>query len=103
VGTAEELDAGGLHDHFEMYASPRWWKWFSLRFWRFRTPVQSDYEKRANELSHPIRFAYLPRLLSISFNKDARAAQQAVEDLLSDLLNGALKNPATYLSSNPCQ
>ena len=37
------------------------------------------------------------------FNKDARAAQQAVEDLLSDLLNGALKNPATYLSSNPCQ
>jgi len=37
------------------------------------------------------------------FNKDARAAQQAVEDLLSDLRNGALKNPATYLSSNPCQ
>jgi len=105
VGTAEELDAGGLHDHFEMYASPRWWKWFSLRFWRFRTPVQSDYEKRANELSHPIPSAlHIYRdFYLFPFNKDARAAQQAVEDLLSDLLNGALKNPATYLSSNPCQ
>jgi hypothetical protein len=42
--TAEELEAGGLHDHFEMYASPRWWRWFCLRFWQFRTPVQADYE-----------------------------------------------------------
>jgi hypothetical protein len=42
--TAEKLDAGGLHDHFEMYASPRWRRWFSLRFWRFRTPAQSDYD-----------------------------------------------------------
>jgi hypothetical protein len=45
--TAEELHAGGLHDHFEMYASPRWRGWFSLRFWRFRSPVQGDYEKLA--------------------------------------------------------
>jgi hypothetical protein len=45
--TAEQLDAGGLHDHFEMYASPRWRRWFSLRFWRFRTPVQSDYDRLA--------------------------------------------------------
>jgi len=41
--TAGQLDAGGLHDHFEMYASTRWRRWFSLSFWRFRTPVQSDY------------------------------------------------------------
>jgi hypothetical protein len=41
--TAEELDAGGLHDHFEMYASPLWRRWFSLSFWRFRRPVQSHY------------------------------------------------------------
>jgi hypothetical protein len=45
--TAEELEAGGLHDHFEMYASPRWWIWFSLRFWWFRSPVRSEYEKLA--------------------------------------------------------
>ena len=43
----EELHAGGLHDHFEMYASPRWRSWFSLWFWRFRTAVQSDYDKLA--------------------------------------------------------
>jgi hypothetical protein len=45
--TAEELDAGGLHDHFEMYASPRLWIWFSLRFWWFRSPVLSEYEMLA--------------------------------------------------------
>jgi hypothetical protein len=45
--TAEQLGAGGLHDHFEMYASARWRRWFSLRFWRFRTPVQSDYDRLA--------------------------------------------------------
>jgi hypothetical protein len=49
--TAEKLDAGGLHDHFEMYASPRlwaWgWGWFSLRFWLFRKPVQAEYDELA--------------------------------------------------------
>lgn len=45
--TAEQLDAGGLHDHFEMYASPRWRRWFSLHFWRFRTLMQSDYDRLA--------------------------------------------------------
>jgi len=43
----EQLHAGGLHDHFEMYASPRWRSWFSLWFWRFRMPVKSDYDKLA--------------------------------------------------------
>jgi hypothetical protein len=42
-----ELHAGGLHDHFEMYASPRWRSWFSLWLWRFRTPSKSDYDKLA--------------------------------------------------------
>lgn len=45
--TSEELHAGGLHDHFEMYASPRLWIWFSLRFWWFRSPTQSEYQKLA--------------------------------------------------------
>ena len=45
--TAEQLEAGGLHDHFEMYASPRWWIWFSLPFWWLRSPKQSAYEKLA--------------------------------------------------------
>src|SRR5215475_5784822 len=44
---AGELQAGGLHDHFEMYASSRWRVWFSLLFWRLRTPIQSDYDRLA--------------------------------------------------------
>jgi len=43
--TADQLQAGGLHDHFVMYAYPKSQTWFSLWFWRFRTPVQSDYDK----------------------------------------------------------
>jgi len=45
--TAEELYAGGLHDHIEMYAYPRCWIWFSLWFWRFRSPSRADYDKLA--------------------------------------------------------
>jgi hypothetical protein len=45
--TAEKIHAGGLHDHFEMYSSPRWWNWFSLWFWWFRSPVKGDYESLA--------------------------------------------------------
>jgi len=55
--TAEELGAGGLHDHFEMYAHPRWWVWYSLRFWRFRTPVQSAYDRLASRAA-----AFLPEI-----------------------------------------
>jgi len=36
-----------LKPQFEMYASQRWRMWFSLRFWRFRTPTQSGYDKLA--------------------------------------------------------
>jgi hypothetical protein len=43
----EELDASGLPDHFEMYACPRWWIWFSLWLWRFRSPVQAQYDRLA--------------------------------------------------------
>lgn len=42
---AEEVCVHWLNQFFEMYASPRWRTWFSLRFWRFRTPAQSDYDK----------------------------------------------------------
>lgn len=55
--TAEELRGGGLHDHFEMYASPRLRKWFSLVCWRLRTPVQSDYDKLALRVA-----AFLPEV-----------------------------------------
>jgi hypothetical protein len=48
---AVEFEAGGLHDHFEMYAYPRLWLWFSLRFWRFRTPVQSRYDRLALQVA----------------------------------------------------
>lgn len=44
---AEEVCVHWLNEFFEMYASPRWRSWFSLWFWRFRTPVQSDYDKLA--------------------------------------------------------
>ena len=44
--------ARGLSEHFEMYASPKFWAWFtwgwfSVRLSPFRTPGQSDYEKLA--------------------------------------------------------
>lgn len=57
--TAEELDAGGLHDHFETHARP-WLKatlrtvgleplgaWFSVCYWPYRSPTQADYDKLA--------------------------------------------------------
>jgi hypothetical protein len=48
--SADETDAGGLHDHFEMYASPRWRLWFSLRFWRLRKPKEAEYENLAQSV-----------------------------------------------------
>lgn len=48
---ADELEAGGLHDHFEMYASPRFRRWFSLRFWRLRRPSEADYDKLARSVA----------------------------------------------------
>lgn len=42
-----ELEAGGLHDRFELYASPVWRRWFSLRFWWWRTPVAGSYKRLA--------------------------------------------------------
>jgi hypothetical protein len=53
----EELEAGGLHNHFEMYAYPRWWIFFSLFLWRLRTPRQSDYERLALRVA-----GYLPEV-----------------------------------------
>lgn len=44
---AEEVCVHWLSEFFEMYASAHWRTWFSLRFWRFRTPVQSSYDKLA--------------------------------------------------------
>lgn len=44
---AEEVCVHWLNEFFEMYASPRWRSWFSLWFWRLRTPVQSDYDRLA--------------------------------------------------------
>jgi hypothetical protein len=61
--TAEELHAGGLHDHFETHARP-WLRlglgalgleslgawlgaWFSVWHWPLRSPTQADYDKLA--------------------------------------------------------
>lgn len=57
--SAEELDAGELHDHFETHARP-WLRpglralgleplgqWFSLCLWRFRSPKKAAYDKLA--------------------------------------------------------
>jgi hypothetical protein len=57
--TAEECIALGVHD-LEMLAWPRWFIFFSLfsqRLWRFRSPMQSDYEKLALLVA-----GYLPEL-----------------------------------------
>lgn len=44
---AEKVCIHWLSEFFEMYASSRWRSWFSLWFWRLRTPRQSDYDKLA--------------------------------------------------------
>lgn len=47
--TAEEVLALGVHD-LEMYAWPRlfiFFSLFSMGLWRFRSPVQADYDKLA--------------------------------------------------------
>jgi len=43
----EELDAGGLPYHFEMYAWPRWSIWFSVWRWPGRSLSQANYDKLA--------------------------------------------------------
>ena len=48
---AEDVCVHWLNEYFEMYASPRWRSWFSLWFWRFRTPVQSDYDALASRVA----------------------------------------------------
>lgn len=48
---ADALEAGGLHDHFEMYSSATLRRWFSLWFWRLRKPLQSDYDRLALQVA----------------------------------------------------
>lgn len=55
--TAEELDAGGLHDHFEMYACPRLWMYFFVWRWPWRSPTLADYDKLALRVA-----GYVPEL-----------------------------------------
>jgi hypothetical protein len=44
--TTEECLAHGIHD-LEMYACPRWFKFFSLWLYYLRSPKQADYDKLA--------------------------------------------------------
>jgi hypothetical protein len=44
--TAEECLVHGIHD-LEMYAYPRWFKFFSLWLYYLRSPKQADYNKLA--------------------------------------------------------
>ena len=55
--TANEIRAGGLHTHFEMYALAFCRAWFSLWFWRLRLPVQTEYEELAKQVE-----SYLPEV-----------------------------------------
>lgn len=49
--TTEECLAQGIHD-LEMYACPRWLKFFSLWLYRFRSPTQTEYDKLALRVAH---------------------------------------------------
>lgn len=64
--TAEELDAGGLHDHFVTHARA-WLRpglralgleplagWYSLRLWRRRSANQADYDRLALEAANVV-------------------------------------------------
>jgi hypothetical protein len=48
--TGDQISAGGLHTHFEMYQWPRLWKWFALSFWHFRNPDQASYDALASRV-----------------------------------------------------
>jgi len=61
--SAEELNAGGLHDHFETHARP-WLRpalrvlgleplgqWFSLCLWQLRSPNHAAYDKLATRVA----------------------------------------------------
>ena len=52
-----EVTAGGLHDHFEMYKSPRFWKWFAIPFWQFRQPYPELYKQLTSRV-----VTYLPEI-----------------------------------------
>ncbi len=54
---AEDVLVHWLNEFFEMYDSAKWRIWFSLWFWRFRSPVQSDYDKLALRV-----VAFLPEI-----------------------------------------
>ena len=95
--SAEELHAGGLHDHLETHARP-WLRpclralgleplgaWFSLPFWSFRCPVQADYEKLAlrvvgflPEIELALREGKIgPHLRRVVFPKKLRTADRS--------------------------
>jgi len=47
---AEDVYVGWLDNYFEMYASPKWRRWFSVRRWPWQAPAQDDYENLAREV-----------------------------------------------------
>jgi hypothetical protein len=80
--TADQIEAGGLHDHFEMYEYPRVWKWFALWLWRFRQPNQAAYDNLAvrvagfvSEIERAITEGQLgPHMRRISFQGKVRGS-----------------------------
>lgn len=49
---AEDVLVGWLDEFFEMYASPTWRRWFSVRRWPWQAaPSQEDHEQLAREVS----------------------------------------------------
>jgi hypothetical protein len=56
----EEVLVGWLDEFFEIYASPRWRRWFSVKRWPWqREARQADYDELAREVG-----SYLPELES---------------------------------------
>jgi hypothetical protein len=54
----EDVFVGWLDEFFEMYASPKWRRWFSVRRWPWqREADQADYDNLAREVS-----SFLPEL-----------------------------------------
>jgi hypothetical protein len=50
MSPAEDVYVGWLDEYWEMYASPRWRRWFSVRRWPWQAPGQEDYEALAREV-----------------------------------------------------
>jgi hypothetical protein len=54
---SEDVFIDWLEESFEMYASPFWRSWFSVKYWPGQLPVRQDYENLVRRVA-----SYIPEI-----------------------------------------